>query len=58
MPGPGPTVAGSQLGQPIVFSLILNNVADTAGDALADQIGVALASYPQLPKLSSIEPLP
>jgi serine-type D-Ala-D-Ala carboxypeptidase/endopeptidase (penicillin-binding protein 4) len=58
MPGQGPTVAGSQLGQPIVFSLILNNITDTAGDALADQVGVALASYPQLPKLSSIEPLP
>jgi D-alanyl-D-alanine carboxypeptidase/D-alanyl-D-alanine-endopeptidase (penicillin-binding protein 4) len=58
MPRKGVTAPGSNLGQPIVFSLILNNVTDQTGAALGDQIGVALASYPQLPKLADIEPLP
>jgi D-alanyl-D-alanine carboxypeptidase/D-alanyl-D-alanine-endopeptidase (penicillin-binding protein 4) len=57
---PGPLdgeMAG--LGQPIVFSLILNRVpSQAAAEAVADQIAVALAAYPRLPPLAQIEPRP
>jgi len=56
-PGRGPVPPGSVIGQPIVFSIILNNVTDEAGIAIVDELGVALAGYPRLPHLADIEPL-
>ena len=57
LPTAGSAVAGSILGQPIVFSLILNQVPDLdAARAVADQIGVTLATYPKLPPIATIEP--
>ncbi len=51
------SVAGSVLGQPLVFSLIFNQVASmTAARAVADQVGVALATYPRLPPIADLEP--
>ena len=42
-----------------MFSLIFNRVpSDAAGQATADQIGVALAGCPKLPPLADIEPRP
>jgi hypothetical protein len=50
-------VAGTALGEPIVFSLILNGVpGDSTGPAIGDQVGAALAAYPRLPALADIEP--
>jgi hypothetical protein len=47
------------LAQPIVFALILDRIPSvSAGRQTADRIGVALASYPQLPRLIDIEPRP
>jgi D-alanyl-D-alanine carboxypeptidase len=58
-PGPAIAAPGSVLGQPVVFSLILDGVSSVdAGRAVADQIGVALATYPQPLRLARIEPLP
>jgi D-alanyl-D-alanine carboxypeptidase/D-alanyl-D-alanine-endopeptidase (penicillin-binding protein 4) len=57
LPRPGATVAGTALGEPIVFSLILNGVpGDSTGPAIGDQVGAALAAYPRLPALADIEP--
>jgi D-alanyl-D-alanine carboxypeptidase/D-alanyl-D-alanine-endopeptidase (penicillin-binding protein 4) len=51
------SIPGSVLGQPVVFSLIFNQVPSmTAGRAVADQVGVALATYPRLPPVADIEP--
>jgi len=50
-------VPGSVLGQPIVFSVIFDNITDAVGIGVVDQIGVVLADYPQLPPLIDIEPL-
>jgi D-alanyl-D-alanine carboxypeptidase/D-alanyl-D-alanine-endopeptidase (penicillin-binding protein 4) len=59
LPKPGVAVAGTDLGQPIVFSLIMNGVpSDTTGPAIGNQIGVALAGYPRLPPIAQIEPRP
>ena len=59
LPKPGPAPPGTVLGQPIVFSLIFDGVASLdGGRAVADQIGAALATYPQWPSLASIEPQP
>ena len=56
-PKPGAPPPGTVLGQPIVFALILNGEANLdAGRAVADEIGAALATYPQLPRLSDIGP--
>jgi D-alanyl-D-alanine carboxypeptidase/D-alanyl-D-alanine-endopeptidase (penicillin-binding protein 4) len=56
-PRPGVALPGSVLGQPLVFSLILNGVSsDNAGRTIADQVGVALAVYPHIPALAQIEP--
>jgi D-alanyl-D-alanine carboxypeptidase/D-alanyl-D-alanine-endopeptidase (penicillin-binding protein 4) len=56
-PGPGVTIPGAVLGQPLVFALVLDGVPTlAAGRAVADQIGVALATYPQVPKPAEIEP--
>ncbi len=50
---------GSVLGNPIVFSLIFNQVPNqVAAQTVADQVGVALATYPKLPPLADIEPRP
>jgi D-alanyl-D-alanine carboxypeptidase/D-alanyl-D-alanine-endopeptidase (penicillin-binding protein 4) len=44
---------------PLIFSLIQNGVpAAAAGDAIADQIGVALATYPSGPDPATLGPLP
>jgi D-alanyl-D-alanine carboxypeptidase/D-alanyl-D-alanine-endopeptidase (penicillin-binding protein 4) len=57
LPKPGGPVPGSFLGQPIVFSLILDGVSsETAGRTVADRVGVALATYPAIPRLAEIEP--
>lgn len=57
-PAPGVTVPGSVFGQPVVFSMILDGVSSLeAARAVADQIGVALATYPQPPPVAGIEPL-
>ena len=46
------------LGQPLVFSLILNGPPDPVAQDLADKIGIALAGYPNLPAMNVIEPRP
>jgi D-alanyl-D-alanine carboxypeptidase/D-alanyl-D-alanine-endopeptidase (penicillin-binding protein 4) len=57
LPTTGAAVPGTVLGQPIVFSLIVNGVpSDTIGPTIGDRVGVALAGYPQLPALARIEP--
>ena len=57
LPKAGVAWPGSRLGQPIVFALIIDGVSsDKAGRAIADQVGVALAAYPVLPRLAEIEP--
>jgi D-alanyl-D-alanine carboxypeptidase/D-alanyl-D-alanine-endopeptidase (penicillin-binding protein 4) len=59
LPAAGPRAPGSVLGDPIVFSLIFNQVPNQpAAAAVADQVGVALSTYPQLPPLADIEPRP
>jgi D-alanyl-D-alanine carboxypeptidase/D-alanyl-D-alanine-endopeptidase (penicillin-binding protein 4) len=56
-PGPGAAVPGTALGQPVVFSLILNGVSsDTTGPAIGNEVGATLAAYPRLPPLAQIEP--
>ena len=52
-PGDPPT---SALGEPLVFSLILNGPPDPAAEAIADKIGIALAGYPDLPPMKVLEP--
>lgn len=44
------------LGEPLVFSLILNGPPDPVAQELADKIGIALARYPNLPAMSLLEP--
>ena len=52
------TTPGSVLGQPIVFASILDGAPSTdLGRAIGDEIGIALATYPQLPSLAAIEPV-
>lgn len=53
--GSPPTPA---LGEPLVFSLILNGPSDYKATQIADQVAVALAQYPVLPALRQLEPLP
>jgi D-alanyl-D-alanine carboxypeptidase/D-alanyl-D-alanine-endopeptidase (penicillin-binding protein 4) len=56
-PGPGVTVPGSVLGQPVAFALVLDGAPTlAAGRTVADQIAVALATYPQAPKPADIAP--
>jgi D-alanyl-D-alanine carboxypeptidase/D-alanyl-D-alanine-endopeptidase (penicillin-binding protein 4) len=52
---PAPTL---QLRMPVVFSLIMNGVPDSTGVALGNRVAVALAGYPVVPALSSLDPLP
>ena len=57
LPAPGsPPTPG--LGEPLVFSLILNGPPDPVAYQLADQVAVALARYPVLPPLRDLEPSP
>lgn len=44
------------LGQPLVFSLILNGLPDTVAQLVADKVGIALAGYPNLPPMKLLEP--
>jgi D-alanyl-D-alanine carboxypeptidase/D-alanyl-D-alanine-endopeptidase (penicillin-binding protein 4) len=44
------------LGQPLVFSLILNGLPDTVAQAVSDKVGVALAGYPNLPPMKVLAP--
>nr|MDQ2725944.1 D-alanyl-D-alanine carboxypeptidase [Actinomycetota bacterium] len=54
---PPPTAAYPR--SPLTFSLIQNGVpAYTTGDAIGDQIGVALAAYPSGPDPATLGPLP
>ena len=46
-------------GPPLTFSLLANNLpSDAAGRAVEDRVGQALASWPQAPAASSLDPLP
>ena len=57
LPVAGSAVPGSTLGQPIVFSMIFNRVPNLdAARAVQDQIGVTLATYPELPPIATLEP--
>nr|MDQ2726849.1 hypothetical protein [Actinomycetota bacterium] len=57
-PGPVPAPA-SYPRAPLAFSLIQNGVpAYTTGQAIGDQIAVALAAYPSGPDPASLGPLP
>jgi D-alanyl-D-alanine carboxypeptidase/D-alanyl-D-alanine-endopeptidase (penicillin-binding protein 4) len=57
LPKAGIAFPGSVLGQPLVFSLVLNGVSsDDPGRTVADQVGVALAVYPHIPTPAQIEP--
>jgi D-alanyl-D-alanine carboxypeptidase/D-alanyl-D-alanine-endopeptidase (penicillin-binding protein 4) len=57
LPKAGVALPGSVLGQPMVFSLVLNGVSsDNAGRTVADQVGVALSVYPHIPTPAQIEP--
>jgi D-alanyl-D-alanine carboxypeptidase/D-alanyl-D-alanine-endopeptidase (penicillin-binding protein 4) len=51
--GTPPTPA---LGEPLVFSLILNGPADPVAQEVADKVGIALAAYPNLPPMKDLEP--
>jgi D-alanyl-D-alanine carboxypeptidase/D-alanyl-D-alanine-endopeptidase (penicillin-binding protein 4) len=57
LPTPRQRVPGTGLGQPIVFALVLDGVSSQdTGRAVADQVAVALAVYPQIPPLAAIGP--
>ena len=45
------------LGQPLVFSLLLNGPPDQQAEALADRVAIALARYPDLPPVSELVPV-
>jgi serine-type D-Ala-D-Ala carboxypeptidase/endopeptidase (penicillin-binding protein 4) len=54
-----PTVASAPvdpLRQPVLFSILLNGASSYADETLADNIAVALASYPRVAPLASIVP--
>jgi D-alanyl-D-alanine carboxypeptidase/D-alanyl-D-alanine-endopeptidase (penicillin-binding protein 4) len=53
---PAGNPATPALGEPLVFSLILNGPPDPVAQELADKIGIALARYPSLPAMSLLEP--
>lgn len=53
--GTPPTPA---LGEPLVFSLILNGLPDTIAEDVSDKVGIALAGYPNLPPMKLLEPQP
>jgi serine-type D-Ala-D-Ala carboxypeptidase/endopeptidase (penicillin-binding protein 4) len=54
-PGKPPTPA---LGEPLVFSLILNGLPDTIAQDVSDRVGIALAGYPNLPPMKLLVPQP
>jgi D-alanyl-D-alanine carboxypeptidase/D-alanyl-D-alanine-endopeptidase (penicillin-binding protein 4) len=46
------------LAQPLIFSFITNGVSSTSvGEAVADDVGVALAAFPQVPPLADAVPV-
>ncbi len=54
-----PTVSAAPvapLRQPVIFSIILNGPSSYGDQALADNIAIALASYPKVAPLASIAP--
>lgn len=55
LPSPGSPLTPA-LGQPLVFSLILNGPPDWQANELADEVAVALARYPVMPPLRDLEP--
>lgn len=55
LPAPG-TPELASLGEPLVFSLILNGPPDWKATAVADDVAVALAGFPVLPPLKDLEP--
>ncbi len=55
-----PTVASAPVAQlqlPVIFSIILNGLSEYEAENLADDIGVALATYPKVAPLSAVEPI-
>jgi serine-type D-Ala-D-Ala carboxypeptidase/endopeptidase (penicillin-binding protein 4) len=48
----------SPLRQPVIFSIILNGPSSYGDETLADNIAIALASYPKVAPLASIVPHP
>lgn len=44
------------LGQPLVFSLILNGPPDPVAEEVADKVGIALAGFPSIPPRKVLEP--
>jgi len=46
------------LSEPLVFSAIYNGSDSSTGTALLDAAAIALASYPQVPPLSTVGPQP
>lgn len=53
----GVRAPGTGFGQPLVFASILDGVASTTiGRAIGDQVGVALAAYPQAPPWAAVAP--
>ena len=55
---PDPKVrAGPELSQPVTFSILVNRESFVAGQDLIDQIALALAAYPDVPPIASIEPV-
>ncbi|MCU4184648.1 D-alanyl-D-alanine carboxypeptidase [Acidiferrimicrobium sp. IK] len=50
---PAPTL---QLRAPVVFSLIMNGVPVSTGIDLGNRVGVALAGYPVVPAVSTLDP--
>jgi len=55
MPAAGSHLTAT-LDQPLVFSLLLNGMTQSAGDGLADRIAETLAQYPQIPPLADLGP--
>ena len=55
VPASAPSTA---LKQPIVFSIILNGLSSDSAEGLADTIAVALASYPHVPAIGAVSPVP
>jgi hypothetical protein len=57
MAAAGSTASTPELGAPIIFSFISNNVANYQGAAVADAIGEYLAHAPKVPPRAEALPL-
>ncbi len=57
LPPAGPAFPSSKTGGPLVFSLVLNGVADdTVGVDIGDQVATDLAAYPGVPSPAALAP--